>query len=1317
MAKELDKYKICGFFAAFFITLLLFICSSRAGFDLSGDGSRENPYLISSQQDLVELSKAVGGGEDFENKYFKQTRNIDLNNSVFASIGDVKAGNKFSGIYDGDCFYIDNLVVVGGEYSGLFQYCDGVVKNLGINSGRIFGEKAGGIVAYSVNRGAKIVNCYNRADIYAQNAGGIAYEFAGDILSCWSDCKFEVSGNAGGIVGENSRSITNSFTTYNCIALFNKFSGEALNNKIVNKEDVTSKDFISFTDKSFFYHDISNKKQYNSILNTKHNIPFNGDGSEEIPWQISSARDLITLGHLVNDGYSFENEHLVQTEDIDLTGIKWIPIGHFATGRYFKGSYDGNGRIISNLTTDENSVIGGLFGNFNGVIKNLGIEGGTISSDYSASFAVSSDNSDTAIINSYSNANVYGKYCGGLVYKFSGYILGCGFNGDIKGEEYGGIAGIKADYIVNSYSRISPFLALDKGKGTLKDCGQINDENIADISMKLNSLLQSTAYYGITKGFIDNVNELNTWQTDKLEHSESKYVLNANTFWNYLKSKINVILIGVLITALILVSIAFVCKRNIFGNFKNVLDKFNINKIYNAVALMVIIFSILSIIALFVIGKTPKTDIVKFIGFGIFYLFLPGYVFCRKEYFSGALLYSTAILVSAFILIVSFLIGSAINNMVTVYVVPLIFSCISLYHLFTNINNKGISRFKLDLGLCAVICVFTFFSFLKLGVTGVSPINAGYVNGYADSLWIAGNSAALTGGLPATIFDIAGRSYRYHMVSSVLQACAAIVTKISSVNVFFTYWSFVFVPLCILSFFAFASLFFENDKKTLKCIITVLLTSYFSIELLYVFNNVLYKNVESIGIIGVFRNLFAFPNGIEIAIPAIVICTVIIIGIYKNTFNTKTAYVMVFAFSFIMTGAKGPFGAMMASVLFAVLIIELFRKRKIDYKNICIFSACAIAALAGYFIFIYGKNTIDVEYYAKDIVKYGRYSLNDIGLNEFSGGAPTIFSFKDSRSVLTVITIWKHVVNYLSSIGFEISENAAFAIKVMVIPVSVICINPFAIPGFIADAFNNIKNFKKIGRDTILIFGIALCGLAVLFLFQADGNSQYYFLFGAIFFIQIIGYAFVSKGFCSFKTGWKVFYIVMLFLSLFTSVKTYSEIGMQSVGRWRSIYRYSGSVPEPSYNTLTAYEYEGLKWIKDNTDKNALLAVDRHYASKVDEGHVPTPNDNARYYYYGAFANRHLYIGSWAYTSRTEEMQTQILGMMSVNKRLYEDNVQERIQLMKENNISYIVCSRFVNESMTINDQRLEVVFKNRDMTVYGIKNNYNNDDKNNMEY
>ena len=74
---------------------------------------------------------------------------------------------------------------------------------------------------------------------------------------------------------------------------------------------------------------------------------------------------------------------------------------------------------------------------------------------------------------------------------------------------------------------------------------------------------------------------------------------------------------------------------------------------------------------------------------------------------------------------------------------------------------------------------------------------------------------------------------------------------------------------------------------------------------------------------------------------------------------------MVFAFSFIMTGAKGPFGAMMASVLFAVLIIELFRKRKIDYKNICIFSACAIAALAGYFIFIYGKNTIDVEYYAK----------------------------------------------------------------------------------------------------------------------------------------------------------------------------------------------------------------------------------------------------------------------------------------------------------------------------------------------------------------
>lgn len=76
---------------------------------------------------------------------------------------------------------------------------------------------------------------------------------------------------------------------------------------------------------------------------------FEGQGTLEEPYLIQNKDDLKTLRDLVNAGESFEDIYFLQSEDIDLEGEEWIPIGIFGTGNYFAGIYDGGAHCIMNL--------------------------------------------------------------------------------------------------------------------------------------------------------------------------------------------------------------------------------------------------------------------------------------------------------------------------------------------------------------------------------------------------------------------------------------------------------------------------------------------------------------------------------------------------------------------------------------------------------------------------------------------------------------------------------------------------------------------------------------------------------------------------------------------------------------------------------------------------------------------------------------------------------------------------------------------------------------------------------------------------------
>ncbi|MDR3321544.1 MAG: hypothetical protein LBS93_03775, partial [Synergistaceae bacterium] len=74
-----------------------------------------------------------------------------------------------------------------------------------------------------------------------------------------------------------------------------------------------------------------------------------GDGSEGSPYEIDSAEALALMARQVN-GRKNADKHFRLTKDIDLAGKYWDPIGSYYYSP-FSGTFDGEGHMISNMTT------------------------------------------------------------------------------------------------------------------------------------------------------------------------------------------------------------------------------------------------------------------------------------------------------------------------------------------------------------------------------------------------------------------------------------------------------------------------------------------------------------------------------------------------------------------------------------------------------------------------------------------------------------------------------------------------------------------------------------------------------------------------------------------------------------------------------------------------------------------------------------------------------------------------------------------------------------------------------------------------------
>ena len=201
-----------------------------------------------------------------------------------------------------------------------------------------------------------------------------------------------------------------------------------------------------------------------------------GKGTKDDPYQIATGSQLAYFAERVNAeeyGEKYAGTYFELTEDIDLGGKEWTPIGYTVADLImggheyfvFSGNFDGNGYTIKNLTigTETSPYSGdvcGLFGATSGTIEDVVLE--NVSINYVGG----------------NHSSGYGFRMGGALVGYSmGDIVNCTVIGlDMKAgsdgsyvalNSIGGLVGIQDGVTTVSHSRVSGKIEESTKKGNV----------------------------------------------------------------------------------------------------------------------------------------------------------------------------------------------------------------------------------------------------------------------------------------------------------------------------------------------------------------------------------------------------------------------------------------------------------------------------------------------------------------------------------------------------------------------------------------------------------------------------------------------------------------------------------------------------------------------------------------------------------------------------------------------------------------------------------------------------------------------------------
>ena len=217
-------------------------------------------------------------------------------------------------------------------------------------------------------------------------------------------------------------------------------------------------------------------KFYNITLNYDKGYNLSADGKT---YEVYNANGLLAWNEAVQGDLSL---NCTLTDDIDLTGKEWTPIGSYINYTYtgYTGTFDGQGHTIFGLTINQVRDDVGLIGCIDkgGIVKNVKLKDVNITGNGYFVGGVAGTNYGTI-----ENCSVDGTltnnrhYLGGVVGDNYGSIIGCSSSGTITGTspDVGGIGGQSVGGTIMACYSVANIKGRSSSGGVL---GQTNRETV-----------------------------------------------------------------------------------------------------------------------------------------------------------------------------------------------------------------------------------------------------------------------------------------------------------------------------------------------------------------------------------------------------------------------------------------------------------------------------------------------------------------------------------------------------------------------------------------------------------------------------------------------------------------------------------------------------------------------------------------------------------------------------------------------------------------------------------------------------------------------
>ena len=374
------------------------------------------------------------------------------------------------------------------------------------------------------------------------------------------------------------------------------------------------------------------------------------------------------------------------------------------------------------------------------------------------------------------------------------------------------------------------------------------------------------------------------------------------------------------------------------------------------------------------------------------------------------------------------------------------------------------------------------------------------------------------------------------------------------------------------------------------------------------------------------------------------------------------------SFVMLMTGLKGPVAVVLIGGMVGTFLLALIMRK----ANRQMFSAVVLSSISFTLIYIY--------------VLAGEHSNASGGEVLNFGEVTDLFYLKDA------------VLDIASGLGLPRSGALVLLLAVFTVFYLTAFILPFVI-GFIREFVLVVTSKKEFSFCRITVYACCVVGFLALMLFNFSGHSQVYFGFVTSVLVPAVAFWFfedVRENRKVYMHGVRAVFAVMLCFFAFTMVLYMKDSAASSAA-----YYHSQDKHLEKYRDLSQLEYQGLIWLRENTDEDSLCASDR-FNSVAMKKYDYTRRNNNTHFAYAIYSQRRQYLEGSGFSLEADETPLR-KEMLEKNSRLYDPENEKRGDDARALGVDYVIVSKRFNDYGDLSNKDYELCYSNDEMDIYKI--------------